>query len=182
MQKWWGKAWEKESRVWCQVDVRGWCLMVVTHKLCVDQPQVYRTSCIDAVFRMLQSRTRYYKKDPKILRRASPLTFSPHIYLTSHTRFFLPGLSPSVFAYCKRSKTGGGNGRGPRLTLAVCSWPKLIPIPDGGTGNETTLTVPCSIGMWSRDHLWEVDDCWLVFWVQENVKLIKVTVNEAAAG
>ena len=28
----------------------------VTHKLCVDQPRVYQTtSCIDAVFRMLQS-------------------------------------------------------------------------------------------------------------------------------
>ena len=30
--------------------------IVVTHKLCVDQPQVYQTtSCIDTVFRMLQS-------------------------------------------------------------------------------------------------------------------------------
>ena len=55
-----GKAWEKESHVWRQVDVRGGggggrCLIIVTHKLCIDQPWEYRTNYIDAVFWMLQS-------------------------------------------------------------------------------------------------------------------------------
>ena len=107
-------------------DVRlGGCPIIVTHKLCVDQSQVYQTtSCIDAVFLMLQSQD---KKDFGILCRAlpsppSPPHVYPHIYLMSRTRLFFPGLPLPFFAYCKRSKTGGGNGLGTWLDNGASKW------------------------------------------------------------
>ena len=74
--------------------MRGWCPIVVTHKLCIDQPQVYRTmSCIDVVFWMLQSQV----LGQDITRRTLRCFFGhcpPNIYLTSHTWIFLPGIPP----------------------------------------------------------------------------------------
>ena len=99
MQTWRGKAWEIESCAWRQVDVTG----VVPNRcnsqtLSWYQPRVYQTtSCIDAVFRMLQSQV--FGQD--ITRRT--LTFFvghhlphiyPHVYLTSCMWLNLPGLSP----------------------------------------------------------------------------------------
>ena len=40
----------------------------------------------------------------------------PHVYLTPHTTLS-PRPTPLVFAYRKRSKTGGGNGLGTSLTV-----------------------------------------------------------------
>ena len=55
MQKWREKAWEISSHAMTsgtqRVDRRGQCLTVVIHKSCIDQPQVYWTSCIDAAFK-----------------------------------------------------------------------------------------------------------------------------------
>ena len=49
-------------------------------------------------------------------------------YLTSPHVIKSPRPSPSVFAYCKQSKTGGGNGLGMRLgELCVCE--------EGGVGS-----------------------------------------------
>ena len=50
----------------------GRCLIIVTHKVCVDQPWVYQTtSCLSNRI-VLSSWTRYSKKDLKILRPAAP--------------------------------------------------------------------------------------------------------------
>ena len=58
----------------------------VTHKLCIDQPRVYQTmSCIDAVFRMLQSQV----LGQDITGRTSRF-FVGHVTLS-------PRPSPSVF-------------------------------------------------------------------------------------
>ena len=43
----------------------------------------------------------------------------PSVYLMSPHMTKSPRPSPSVFAYCKRSNTGGGNGLGMRLTFEV---------------------------------------------------------------
>ena len=112
---------KKESHAWCQVDVRGWCQIVVTHKLCVDQPLVYwTTNCIDAVFRMLQSQV----IGQDITRKTSRFFVGhhpPHVYsclpdikhVTPGIKHMIPDIthvtlsptpSPSAFAYCKWSK------------------------------------------------------------------------------
>ena len=49
-------------------------------------------------------------------------------------------------------------------------------------GNETTCSLPLGIGVGCGDHLWEVNDCWLVFGIQEDIELVKVTMDEAIAG
>ena len=77
----------------------GQCPIIVrnSHTL-LDQPQVYQTtSCIDAVFRMLQPQV----LGQDIARRTSrffvghcPPHIYPHVYLTSCTWLFLPGLPP----------------------------------------------------------------------------------------
>ena len=67
----------------------GRCPIVVTHKLCVDQPRVYRTTkCIDTVFRM----THFQVLEQNITGRTSrffvrhrPPSVYPHVYLTSRT-------------------------------------------------------------------------------------------------
>jgi len=48
--------------------------------------------------------------------RAPPPICLPSVYLTLHITKS-PRPSPSIFAYCKRSNTGGGNGLGTRLWL-----------------------------------------------------------------
>ena len=54
MQKWRGKAREILCAVMSgkqKVDTREWCPIVVTHRLCVDQPRIYQTiSCIVFAF------------------------------------------------------------------------------------------------------------------------------------
>ena len=50
-------------------------------------------------------------------RAPPPSRLYPHDYLMSCTWLFLPGLP--CLAYCKQSKTGGGNGLGMRLVQAM---------------------------------------------------------------
>ena len=89
----------------------GRCPIVVTHKLCVDQPRVYQTtSCIDAVFRMLQSQvlgqditgrtSRFFVGHRPPSRLPSRLPDVTHVTLS-------PRPSPP-FLYCKRSKLEPG--------------------------------------------------------------------------
>ena len=79
----------------------GRCPIVVTHKVRVDQPWVYRTmNCIDAVFQTLQSQA----LGQDITRRTSIFfvwhcpppsrlpSRLPDVYLTSRMWLFLPGL------------------------------------------------------------------------------------------
>ena len=98
------------------------CLIIVTHKLCIDQPWVYwTTSCIDTVFTVSSSFTRYqyYKKGLEILHQAPPPICLPIIMShTIHVTKF-PTPCPSVLAYCKWLKTVGRNSLGMRLS--ACS-------------------------------------------------------------
>ena len=64
---------------------KGRCPIVVTHKPCVDQPRIYRImSCIDTVFRMLQSQILGQDITGRISRffvgHCSPHGY-PHVYL-----------------------------------------------------------------------------------------------------
>ena len=103
-----------------RVDAREAVPIIVTHKLCVDQPRVYRTTnCIDSLLNVTVSSswTKYHKKDLKILRQAPPPSCLPsRLPNVTHVTLF-PRPSPSVFAYSMRSKTGGGNSLGTRLGL-----------------------------------------------------------------
>ena len=89
----------------------GRCPIVLIHKLCVDQPRVYHTtSCIDAVFRMLQSQvlgqditrrtSRFFVGHGPPSRLPSRLPDVTHVTLS-------PRPSPP-FLYCKRSKLEPG--------------------------------------------------------------------------
>ena len=88
----------------------GWCPITVTHKLCVDQPQVYQTMelswhCFMNVT-VSSLWTRYYKKGTEILCWAP----SPSVYLSlCHIIVHVlksPRPSPSIFVNCKWSKVG----------------------------------------------------------------------------
>ena len=110
----------------------------VTHKLCVDQPRVYQTtSCIDAVFRMLQSQvlgqditgrtSRFFVGHRPPSRLPSRLPDVTHVTLS-------PRPSPP-FLYCKRSKLEPGTAweRGYRFyTASDQNWSREWP------GNEAT--------------------------------------------
>ena len=93
----------------CQVYRRGQCQIIVTY---VDQPWVYQTMwCHLSNIPGSSSWIRYLE----ILHQALPpvcLSLLSHItmHVTESHRLF-----PSVFAYCKRWKTGGGNGLRMRL-------------------------------------------------------------------
>jgi len=124
------------SCAWCQVDVRidrrGQWPIVITHKLCIDQPRVYRTmNCIYTVFWMLQSQVLGQNITRRISRffvRHYPPPFCLPSRLPDVTHVTLsPRPSLSVFAHCKQSKTGGGNGLGTRLIHFIarslyCLW------------------------------------------------------------
>ena len=103
----------------------GRCPIVVIHKLCVDQPRVYHTtSCIDAVFRMLQSQvlgqditrrtSRFFVGHRPPSRLPSRLPDVTHVTLS-------PRPSPP-FLYCKRSKLEPGTAweRGYVLGVSIC--------------------------------------------------------------
>ena len=119
MQKWRGKRVACMMSVDMRVDVRGAvpdrCTQCNSHKPCIDQPWIYKiTSCIDTVFRTLQSQVLWQgitRRASKIVRRASPPHVYPHVFLTTLS----PSPFSSVFVYCKWSKTGGKNGLGTRL-------------------------------------------------------------------
>jgi len=49
----------------------------------------------------------------------------PSVYLTLPHVTTPPRPSPSVFAYCKRSKTGGGNSLGTRLSWHLSTLPAI---------------------------------------------------------
>ena len=105
--------------------------IVVTHKLCDDQPQIYQTmKCIDSLWNITVSSswTQYCKKDLEILHWALPPVCLPIVrsHTVHMTKFFRPSLS--VFAYSKQSKTGGRAGLGTRLLLehlGACAIPVL---------------------------------------------------------
>ena len=110
-----------------RVDMRGQCLIIATYKPCVDQPWIYQImSCIDAVFWMLQSQA--FGQD--ITQKTSRIFVRHHLFsnglmsilmftwchaLDSFSQAFL-----SIFAYYKRSKTGGGNALGMMLPQLQC--------------------------------------------------------------
>ena len=96
------------------------CAIVVTHKLCDDQSQIYQTMrCIDSLSNntVSSSWTQYCKKDLEILHWALPPVCLPIV--RSHTVHMtkFPRPSFSVFAYSKQSKTEGRAGLGTRLLL-----------------------------------------------------------------
>ena len=129
------------------------CPIIVTHKLCVDQPRVYRTTnCIDAVFQTLQSQVlgqdTYYKKDLKILCRTPPPSHLPsHLPDVTHARDSFSQAFPLCFCILQaiqnwRQKWPGNEASPPMslhvmsLLLAVFSWSyryhKLRPRPGYG--------------------------------------------------
>ena len=117
MQKRRGKAWEKESYAWCQVDMRPLRRTVPSHY----NSQTLRWSASKLPNNKLYWRclsnvtvssflTRYYKKDLKILCQTPiPLMASIPSCLPDimHATLSLRP-SPSVFPYCKRSKLEAG--------------------------------------------------------------------------
>ena len=108
MQKWRGRAGRK-SHAWRQLGryEGSGANHCITHKPFIDQLRIM--SCIEAVFRTLQSQVveqDITRRTFKILRQGLP----PHVYLTSACTWLSPRPSPSVFAYRKQSKTGARNG------------------------------------------------------------------------
>ena len=97
-----GKGLEKESRVWHQIDMRGWCPVVIIPKLCDDQPWVHwTTNCIDTVFQTLPSQVLgqdIKRRTLGFLVGHRPPQVYPHVYLTSHTWFFFQVLP---LGFCK---------------------------------------------------------------------------------
>ena len=101
--------------------VRGWCLLVVTHKPCVDQPWIYQiTNCImtlsfittlkHSTFKFIQTlQPQVFGQD--ITRRTSRFFIGhrpPHVYLTSCMGFFLPGLPPPFLHTASDQKLEAG--------------------------------------------------------------------------
>ena len=75
-------------------ELYGWCLLNVT---------------------VTSSWTRYYKTDINILCQAPPSICLPSCLSDVKDVTKSPRPSPFILAYCKQSKTGGGNGLGTRL-------------------------------------------------------------------
>ena len=117
----------------------GRCPIVVIHKLCVDQPRVYHTtSCIDAVFRMLQSQvlgqditrrtSRFFVGHRPPSRLPSRLPDVTHVTLS-------PRPSPP-FLYCKRSKLEPGTAWERGYAMRVNEIPVLRAAPSLSCGTE----------------------------------------------
>ena len=77
----------------------GWCPIIATHKPCVDQPRIYQiTSCIDAVFRMLQSQafgqdvTLCWAPPPPLMASCLPSCLPDVMHVTLSPRPFSPFL------------------------------------------------------------------------------------------
>ena len=120
-----GKAWEKESHAWRQLDV-----MEAVPNHCNSQTLHWSASSLpnNELYWRCPSNVNSLKFLDKILQEGpqdsssgtTPLMSTP----TSTWINLSPRPSPSVFAYCKWSKTGGGNGLGTRLvdSLLVTDW------------------------------------------------------------
>ena len=115
MQKRRGKAWEKKSRAWRQVDmrvdihVRG---MVPDH--CNSQTLHWSAS-------NLPNNELYWRwRTPRFFVGHHP-TRLPSRLPDIMDMTLSPRPPPSIFAYCKRSKTGGRDGLGTRLGPGLCS-------------------------------------------------------------
>ena len=124
MQKWRGRSGRKscawhlvDMRVDTRVDMMGAvsdrCNSQTLHWSVLNLPnnELY-WRCLSNIT-ALSFWTRYYKKDLKILHQAPPPSCLP-----SHLPDFFSQASPSIFAYCKLSKTGGRNRLGTRLWVA----------------------------------------------------------------
>ena len=115
MQKRRGKAWEKKSRAWRQVDmrvdihVRG---VVPDH--CNSQTLHWSASNLPNNELYWRWRTPRFFVGHRPTRLPSRLPYIMDMTLS-------PRPPPSIFAYCKRSKTGGRNGLGKRLGPGLCS-------------------------------------------------------------
>ena len=84
---------------------------------------LWTMNCIDAALRMLlasNSVTGIIRKGFEILCQAPPPVCLPSVYLMSLHVTSSSG-PPSIFAYCKWSKNGGGNGLGTRLAQSMVS-------------------------------------------------------------
>ena len=85
-----------------RVDGR-WCLIVVTHKLWIYWPRVFQTtSCIDAIFRTLQSQVLRQDITKRTLRfffghRPLSVYLSLRLYHILCTRLNLPGLPTLIY-------------------------------------------------------------------------------------
>ena len=113
-----GKGWEIRSLAWCQRRVvPDRC----NSQTCIDQPLVYQTtSCIDTVFRTLQSQVFGQDITRRTLRffiRCCPPHIYPHVYLTSCTWLYFPGFPPPFLHTASDQKLDAGNGLGTRLTF-----------------------------------------------------------------
>ena len=132
MQKRRGKAWEKESHVWRQVDMRGGGAVPNRNSQTsrwsassLPNSELYWHCLLNVT--VLSSWTKYYKKDLKSLHQAPPPSCLPsrlpdvtHVTLSSRP-------SPSAFAYSMWSKTGGRNGLGIRLRCCYVGQFKIRP-------------------------------------------------------
>ena len=115
IQKRRGKVWEKESHAWRQVDMRVDVKGAVTDS-CNSQTLRWSASSlpnrtIDTVFRMLQSQVLGQNITRRTLRffvgHRPPHIYS-HVYLTSRTWLFLPGLPPPFLHTASDQKLEAG--------------------------------------------------------------------------
>ena len=123
MQKRRGKAWEKESHAWRQVDMRvdmrgavpdkeSWGPSLSDNLRLQHSKDSVNTVCCPVDSRLINAEfVSYNDWSPPPSRLPSHLPDVTHVTLS-------PRPSPSVFAYSMWSKTGGRNGLGMRL----CAW------------------------------------------------------------
>ena len=158
-----GKVWEKESRAWRHVDMRVDMRVAVPDR-CNSQTLHWSAMNLQnnkLYWRCLSNVTfssSWTKRTSMFFVGHRPSCVYPHVYLTSCTWLFLPGLPPfdrlqyaktereglgervtSVFAYCKRSKTGGRNDLGTRLE-ADTTYQECLPSCELHSHDSRSLT------------------------------------------
>ena len=131
MQKQRGKAWKEVLHVWRQVDVRE---AVPDH--CNSQTFHWSASSLrsnELYWRCLTLQSHWQVLGQDITRRTlrffighCPLTFTL-MSTWCHACDSSPRPFPSVFTYCKWSKTGGRNGLGTKLSRKCMLWYVLRP-------------------------------------------------------
>ena len=149
MQKRRGKALEKQSRAWHQVDMRGAvtdCSNSQTLALIsldsTEQRTVLTLSFECYSFRFSVKILQEELQD-SLLGTTTPRVYF-HVYLTSCTWLFLQGRFCSIFDHSMRSKTEGENSLGTRLFIrSACML---------GSGSKTTCMHACMIMYFLYPH------------------------------